>query len=532
MKINFNQYNIDFKSTQSETHKLKEGIFFAGGDGWGCGTKKIDEIEIRWILNHDATAIKTSAFHNQGVHVFFADVYVQDEKEMEPVDIVQASLECDEHTGANTKGEKDLGSYMMGWELYRYLPHLNPAVIIIENVPEFKNWCPIDLNTNQPDKTQKGVEFEKWKRAIMDLGYEYSESIRNAADDGLPTRRVRYFSYFFRPGIEITWPEYTHNQTGKDGKKQWKSCRPHIDTENIGNSIFGRQFNTNLRKHHRKPLCKNSLRRIAGGIKKQYPEFYQFLCKYHAGTNPERSYSLDEPLRTVDGSNRHQIVTVEGGQLIQDHCQTDNYQALNEPLRPQLTWQTKQLVTLEKLAFIMEHCHSDKWQALEEPLGVQTGRQSKQLVNIDGEFITQYYGGSIQSNSLDEPINAVTGRDTHQIIRVEKMQFIAKYFNSAGRPDTQNQSIDEPIGTILGVNKHQLITLLDNFDIKARFLTESELASCMTFPSDYFNRPGLKLSQKDAIRLIGNAVPPEWGEILQKLNVQSILKYKREKTAA
>jgi DNA (cytosine-5)-methyltransferase 1 len=532
MKINHNQYNIDFKSNQPETQKLREGIFMAGGDGWGHGTKKIKDVEIRWILNHDATAIKTSAFHNKGVHVYFADLYVQDETEMEQVEIVQASLECDEHTGANTKGDKELGSYMMGNELIRYLPHLKPLVIIIENVPEFKNWAPINPETGQPDKSQKGVEFENWKRKIMELGYEYSESIRNAADDGLPTRRVRFFCYFYRPGIEITWPDATHNQHGTHGKKKWVSCRPHIDTNNVGHSIFGREFNRYLRKHQRKPLCKNSLRRIAGGIKKQYPEFYQFLCKYHAGINPERSYSLDEPMRTVDGSNRHQLLTVEGGQFIQDHCQTDNYQSIDDPLRTQLTWQTKQLITAEKLAFIMDHCHSDKWQDLERPLDVQTGRQTKQMVNVDGDFIVQYYGGSIQSNSLDEPINTIPCRDTHQYIRIEKLQFIVRYFNCYGQPDRENQSLDEPISTILGVMKHQLITLLDNFDIKARFLNDAELAACMTFPADYFRRPGLRLSQKDAIRLIGNAVPPEWGDILQRPNIASIMKYKREKQSA
>lgn len=513
------------------TDKITKGIFFAGGGGWSEGIKKVEEISISWILNHDRTALRTSAYHNKGVKVYWSDVYIQDEKEMEPVEMVQASLECDEHCDANVAEIKNEGSYTMGWELYRYIPHLNPYVISIENVPEFKRWAPLDEN-NKPIKERAGEEFENWKKAMMDLGYEYKESIRNAADDGLPTRRVRFFCFFYRPGINITFPEATHSKTGKDGKKKWLSCRPYINTEDHGVSIFGRQFNKNLRKDLRRPLVKNSLIRIAGGIKKQQPEFYQFLCAYHSGQNPERSYSLDEPIRTIDTSNRHQLVTVDDNQFIQDHCQTDSYQKLDDPLKTQMTWQTKQLVTLEKLQFLIDYCHSDKSQNLDEPMDIQTTRQNKRLVSVDENFLVQYYGGSNQSNDLDEPIPTVTCRDTHQLVRLEKMQFLVTYFNSSGKPGSNNQSLDDPLSTVMTVNKHQLVTLLDRFDIKVRFLNAEELAECSTFPRDYFSHKELKLSQKSAIELIGNAIPPQWAPVLIKPNVKSILDFKRKNITA
>lgn len=40
-----------------------------------------------------------------------------------------------------------------------------------------------------------------------------------------------------------------------------------------------------------------------------------------------------------------------------------------------------------------------------------------------------------------------------------------------------------------------------------RFLTEDELAALMGFPEGYFKKPGLKLSKKDIIKMVGNAVP-------------------------
>jgi DNA (cytosine-5)-methyltransferase 1 len=382
----------------------------------------------------------------------------------------------------------------MGWELFRYLKYLNASVISIENVPEFKKWSPLDDHGN-PDKTKVGFEFERWKRAIMDLGYEYKESIRNAADDGLPTRRVRFFCFFYKPGIEITFPPFTHSASGKNGTHKHKSCRPHIDTDDHGISIFGRQFNESLRKCQRKPLCNNSILRIVGGIKKLHPAFFQFLAKYHAGKNPERFQSLDLPINTIDTSNRHQLITIEKLQFIADHCHTDNFNLLSEPINPILTRQTKTIVTADV-------------------------------------FVTQYYGGSMQFNSLDDPINTIPCRDMHQLVRLEKSQFIAKYFNNFGNPALSIQTLDEPLSTVLTTNKHQLITLLDGFDIKARFLRPDELAACSTFPKNYFNPQRFKLSHKDAVRLIGNAVPPMWAERLMAPNITSMKDYKLNRLSA
>ena len=542
MRINSNQYNMNFGSVLNpETNKLKVGIFFAGGGGISHAFKKIEDAEITWLLNHDKTAIKTSSFHNKNATVYWADVYMQDEKEMEPVDLCQASLECDAHTDANVEIIKDEASYTMGWEFYRYLPHLNPSVIHIENVPKFKKWAVLD-DEHKVIKGTEGVEFERWKKAIMDLGYEYKESICNAADFGLPTRRVRFFCFFYRPGIHVEFPEATHNKFGTDGKLKWVGCRKHIDTSNVGVSIFGRKYNMALPKHLRKPPVHNSLKRIAGGIKKQIPELYQFLCKFHGGSQGDRTYSLEEPIRTIDTSNRHQLASVEGGQFlnifhggfnpehsasldnplntvdcvqrhqlatiqggqfIQDHCQTDSYQKLDDPLKTQLTWQTKQLVNIEKIKFILDHCNSEDFKADKE------GDQS------EDPFIVQYYGGSIQSNNLDEPINTIPCRDTHQLVRIEKLKFLNVYFNSD-----------------LDLSSSKLMEIIDKFDIKVRFLRAEELASCSTFPRDYFSHPELKLSQKLAIQLIGNAVPPEWIYLQMEPNIQNILKYKLSKQSA
>ncbi len=488
MAINTNQFSINFKNKSEPTEDITFAEFFAGGGGWTSGIEDVPGVTTKWVLNHDSVALKANKINHKNINVFWADIFTQDEHELERVDYVHASTECDEHSNANAGKEKKTGSYVMGWELYRYLKYLLPMVISIENVPEFKKWAPLNAE-GKPDKTRKGEEFERWKRTIMDLGYEYKESIRNAADDGLPTRRIRFFCFFYRPGIEITFPDFTHSKTGNDGKLKHVACRPHIDTDDTGISIFGRQFNEQLNKGQRRPLCNNSLKRIAGGIKKLHPEFYQFLAKYHAGKSVERSQSLDAPINAIDCSNRHQ------------------------------------LITLEKMAFIMDHCHTDNFNTLDDTLNPVLTRQTKQFVNIDF-MLAQYYGTGLNAQILEAPINTIPCNDRHQLLRLEKIQFIAKYFNSSGHPQANVQSLDDPLLSVQTTNKHQLITLLDDFDIKARFLRPDELAACTTFPKNYFNRPGLRLSHKDAVRLIGNAVPPMWATKLVTPNVQTIKNYK------
>jgi len=474
---------------------LTFGEFFAGGGGCTEAAKKHPKIEVSWLLNHDKVAIKTNAFHNPDTKIYWADIYAQDEHELEPVDIIQASFECDYHSAAMGGKPIDKQSYMMGWELYRYIKFLQPLALTVENVPGVKKWAPLDAD-GKAIKERAGEEFERWKKAMMDLGYCYAESIRCAADDGLGTVRTRYFAIFYREGIDINFPDFTHNENGTDGKLPWVPCRNFIDLNNTGHSIFGRKYNEALPKHHRKPYSHNSLRRIAGGIKKYAPDFKQFITTYYGGeAGKDRGQSLDKPLNTIPCENRHQIISLEKMQFIADHCQVDFWQLPTEPLKPQLT------------------------------------RQSKQIVTVTEQLVTQYYG-TMQAQSLDKPLNTAPCRDIHQLVTLEKYHFIAHYFNSAGKPESQVQSIDRPLNTILGINKAQLVTFLDGFDIKARFLTSEELAEISSFPRDYFNRPGLVTSHKNAVKMIGNAVPPEWFYKILAHNVNSILQYKQSKLSA
>jgi len=63
-----------------------------------------------------------------------------------------------------------------------------------------------------------------------------------------------------------------------------------------------------------------------------------------------------------------------------------------------------------------------------------------------------------------------------------------------------------------------------------RFLDLEELNLISTFPKGYFTDPLLRLTKKDQVKLIGNAVPPKWAEKLIRpviAELQSILEKKQ-----
>lgn len=521
-------------------YKVMVGEFLAGGGGVTTAIARIKSAYTRWILNHDPVAIRTNLFHHQEVKHYWADLYKQDEHEMENVDYAWASIDCKEHTPAKGSKIKKVQVYTLGWELIRYLKQLNPYVLGIENVPGFKRWAPLRVSEDpdnstdfytalsvdengkyyfEPDITKKGESFEKWKQSIIDLGYDYHEKIINAADVGLPTRRTRFFCFFTKKDLEMTirWPEITHHKTGEHGLLKWNSCRQYIDLKKEGNSIFGRKFNSDIRPHKRFPLSSNTLKRIVGGIKKFHPDLYFIMQYYGNGLNCQ---NLESPLNAVPARDCHALIKLEKLQFIQDYCRGDLYNDLNEPLGPQLTWQTKQAITVD---FISDGTFSSEAKnfSLEEPLNALTGQQRHQLVNAGFISIQNNSNGNPASNnsSLDQPLWALTAK--------EKMQFISLFFNSNGKPGSQNQSLDSPHNAITsGTNKSALITAIQNgqidFDVKMRFLEPEELACISTFPKGYFTHPDLDLSVKDATRLIGNAVPPDLAEKVNRPVIEDL----------
>ena len=432
------------------------GDLFAGGGGVTTGALSLPGVKVLWALNHDEISIKTHEKNHPETKHYQADIRQQDEKELNQVDILWASLECTQFSNAKGGKAKDADSRTLADEMPRYVKHCNPSVFMIENVREFLTWGPLDEN-GKPVKDKKGDDFRRWVTEMKSYGYPNCEwRILNSADYGCHTRRERLFIIFTKENISIRWKEATHHQNGNNllGLPQWKPVKECIDLGNHGKSIFGRK----------KALSVNTQRRIAGGIKKFYPEM-SFLMKYYG--NGENVTSLDEPCHTVTTKDRHALVSVE------------------------------------KKHFIVEYYgRDDANQSIENPCHTITTENRHALCTVKKQFISEVYNsnGKPESNNKDieSPAGAITTKD--------KFQFITAYFNSSGKPESQNQSIDKPLNSVMTSNHYALVSGFD-FDITMRFLTPDELAKITGFPDGYFKHDELKLSWKSQVKMIGNAVP-------------------------
>jgi DNA (cytosine-5)-methyltransferase 1 len=538
---------------------------FAGGGGTSTGAFSVPNIKVVAAVNHDDTAIKTHAANHPETQHFREDLWILDEKRLPKCNVLWASLECTDHSKAKGGRTKDIGSFALGHCMPRYIKWCDPQVIFVENVPEFVRWGELDKKGKRI-KEKEGQEYIKWVNSITALGYKYDKRFLNAANYGCPTRRVRYFGIFVKPDFNIFWPEITHaEKENLFGLPKWIACKDYIDLQNEGISIFGRNENEEILPHRRKPLSTNTLKRIAGGIKKFAPDIY-FIMKYY-GTG-DNCQSIDAPLHTIRTKESHALITCEKMQFIQDHCHTPNYNLPDAPLNPQLTRQTKQLITLEK-QFLSKYYNGERadgrsqhhCQGLDQPFPTIKTTDGNAVITTKAQFYTRRLTNEYANQPLEKPAPTITTCGNDAIVTIksqfistqnnsnghpeannspissplpsptteEKFQFITAYFNSGGHPETQNQSIERPLNCILADrNKHALVTADQegfDFDIKMRFLSAEELASIMGFPEGYFNRPGLKLSKKKIIKMVGNAVPVRQAKVLIEPMMPQLLEY-------
>lgn len=278
---------------------------FCGGGGTSTGlvraiAKKRKTVSLL-AINHWDVALEThKANYPWATHRDYNLDYAEPRKCVpgKYLDLLVTSPECTYHSNAlGGKPVKDQ-SRMTAQSAIRWASEIHIENILVENVPEFMDWGPLNENM-RPIRQEKGRFFLEYLTALRGLGYRVDHRILCAADYGAPTTRERLFIQA-RKTEKITWPEPTHTKDGDYGKlfgtsERWVPAREIIDWSLKGESIFDRK----------RPLKDTTLDRIKKGLKKF--SLNPFLAVYHGTTAPgtERVQSIDTPLPTVDTSNRY-----------------------------------------------------------------------------------------------------------------------------------------------------------------------------------------------------------------------------------
>lgn len=315
---------------------------FAGGGGASTGIELATGRSVDIAINHDPAAIAMHRANHPTSKHYCENVWDVDPVEAcagRPVGLAWFSPDCKHFSKA--KGGKPVEKAIRGlaWVAIRWAKLVRPRVIILENVEEFTTWGP--LVDNRPDPKRKGQTFRRFVHALKRYGYKVEWNELRACDYGAPTIRKRFFLVARCDGLPIVWPEPTHGDPATlfvaSGMLQpWRAAAEIIDWSIPCPSIFARK----------KPLCENTMRRIARGLKKfvlDNPEPYivdkrfspfryglvtAFISKYFAGGYQSAGVDVTVPLPTVTSIDHNALVEAF---LVKYYGQGEG-QTLTEPL--------------------------------------------------------------------------------------------------------------------------------------------------------------------------------------------------------
>ena len=417
---------------------------FAGGGGASTGMELAFGRPVDIAINHDPDAILMHKTNHPYTEHYQASVYDIDPEEVcggKHVKVAWFSPDCKHFSKA--KGSKPVDKNIRGlaWIVLRWAGTVRPDCIILENVEEFKTWGPV--RKGKPVKSKQGQTFEKWVSQLEALGYEVEYRELKACDYGAPTIRKRFFVIARCDGKPIVWPEPTHAKaeslevkTGK--KKVYRSAAECIDFSLECPSIFDRK----------KPLAKNTMRRIARGldkfvIKEQNP----FIVPIGYGENKAqkpRVHDIKQPLPTAVSSRKHYYCTPYFQSIKFNNPAT----GANAPLSTITTINSHYLIT--PFMAQLNHAGGLRGQKFSDIFPTVT---SKHGFAVAMPSLIQYHSEQsekeIRGQRIDNPLLTVDGSPRYGI----QMPYLAKYFGGV-----TGAKVEQPAPTVTAIDHNAIVS--------------------------------------------------------------------------
>lgn len=472
-------------------------------------------------VNHWPVAIETHKKNHPAARHYCQDIASVRPHLVVPegrLDLLMASPTCTHHSAA--RGGKPTSDQQRSdpWHIVTWLTELRVARVLIENVPEFVSWGPVDARTGRPVKARKGEYFKAWTDTIRRLGFELEWRILNAADYGDATTRRRFFLQARGDGRPIAWPAPTHmkREEGRlalfPGVKPWRAAREIIDWRIKGRSIFGRK----------KPLSAKTLARIhAGAVKFGWPEPFLVILRNHMAAQ-----GLDAPLPTIAAGGTH--IGLAQPVIVRTDMHGRKSPGARGAEDPLMTITTGGGIAVAE-PFILSRQGGGAARGVDEPTPTQVAKHSHAL-------IAPYYGsGSGETcTSAAAPLPTVTAKARHAMVipithadgldrardAIEplptittanrgELAFITAAFGEREGQAPRVHDVALPAPTIPAQGRINFVEGAadgERYDILFRMLEPHELAAAMGFDSDEaaYEFAGTKTEK---IKQIGNAVP-------------------------
>ena len=413
------------------------GDLFCGAGGSSTGAARamraLGYEMVLTCVNHWPIAIASHQKNHPNARHYLQDVNVAKPTECVPegkLDLLMASPTCTFHSRA--RGGKPINDQgrMDPWAVIHWCTELRVKRLIVENVPEFREWGPINLKTGRPLKKRKGEYFRAWVTALEGAGFKVEWRVLNAANFGDATTRERFFLMARSDGRRIRWPEPTHCRSGADllsPLQKWRAAREIIDWSIAGKSIFDRK----------RPLAPKTLARIyAGAVKLRWPEPFLVILRNHMGAQ-----SLDDPVTALCAGGNH-IGLAEPFTL--SNSSHGAPRAVDQPL---MTITTGGASNIKRPGCARP--------AVVEPIPTADCRGAGYLCEPMVMRSDQTGGGGLNVRSAEDPPFTVTGNHGGGLAVVEP--FIANLAHS-GADESRCRAVDEPLQTLhAGGGSHAVV---------------------------------------------------------------------------
>lgn len=531
---------------------------FCGGGGVSSGmheaAKDLGLNLISVAINHWDIAVQTMHTNHKSIKALRMSMESAEPTDLFPgrvIHLAWASPSCTHHSRAKGGQPRQNQSRCQPYTIYPFIDECDVRRIIVENVPEFKEWAPLDSEghpikssikefivkkNGKLVKEKMGSSFKNWIEGIIDRGYTVDWRVVNCADYGDATTRHRLFIKAVKKGYgKIVWPEPTHAEFPDDdlfGRKlkRWRAIGDCIDFSDIGHSIFNRK----------KPLVDKTMTRIADGMQKYCGiDLNPFLIKLR---NNGKSASVDKPIDTITAGGTHFALcqpfivkskknqkTESVGKPISSVCAHTVHHALCQPIiiehtrngkaaktdGPLGTVTTKEHYSIVR-AFVMDHFKGGGAIPVDKPIGTQTthGRYSILTPLILGQQ------GGAKCHPANKPCPTIATAGAVRVI----MPFVVDNANGG-----IVRSSDKPINTVTVKDQHMgIFPMLEDgriIDIFMRMLKPKELAAAHSFPDDYVFC-GTKTEQH---KQIGNSVPVNTAKAMCEADLRQIAKEVKRK---
>lgn len=396
--------------------KIRVADLFCGAGGSSTGAQQAIEAMGREMdlvcVNHWDLAIETHKRMHPAARHYCQDVASARPIECVPgghLDLLMASPTCTYHSRARGGRPTSDQQRMDPWHVVTWLTELTVDRLIIENVPEYEDWGPVDPRTGKPIKSKKGVYHAEWVATLDRIGFDYAWRFLNCADYGDATTRRRYFGLGRRRKgrkiVPVRWPEPTHTKEPRHDLlaplQKWRPARECIDWSLKGRSIFGR-------KH---PLAPRTIQRIyAGAVRFNWPEPFLVVLRQHMSAR-----SIDLPLPAVVANGTHiglatPILVGNGGAQY-----AGKPKSVEDPLNTVLTQDRRGIAE----PFVVSAAHSGTtgrasyvWRP-DEPL--RTIKTSQEFGVVEPFLIGQH--GERRERSVDAPARTITSIDRQALVQ-------------------------------------------------------------------------------------------------------------------